>query len=255
MDRSAMVRGLLIRGMLVGLAAGVLMFVYAKVFGEPQVDKAIAFEEAQAAAAGEVDEGAPLVSRSMQASFGLLTGTLVYAVAFGGIFAIVFTAVYGRIGHARPRVTAAVLALAGFVVIVLVPFLTYPSNPPAVGADDTIGYRTEIYFLMVAISVAAALAALRLGRDFVRRWGVWYGVIAAAGAYIALVGIGVVAMPSLEETPEGFPTPVIWHFRVATLGIHAVLWTTLGLAFGALAERALSPAARPAAVRSREVTA
>lgn len=255
MDRSALVRGLLIRGMLVGLAAGVLMFVYAKVFGEPQIDKAIAFEEAQAAAAGEIDEGAPLVSRTMQASFGLLTGTLVYAAAFGGIFAIVFTAVYGRIGHARPRVTAAVLALVGFAVIVLIPFLKYPSNPPAVGADDTIGYRTQIYFLMVSISVVAALAALRLGRDFVRRWGVWYGVIAAVGAYIVLVGIGMVAMPSFEETPAGFASPVIWHFRLATLGTQAVLWITLGLGFGAVAERALSPASRNAAVRSREVTA
>jgi hypothetical protein len=255
MDRSSMVRGLLIRGMLIGLAAGVLMFLYAKVFGEPQVDKAIAFEEAQAAAAGEIDEGAPLVSRTMQASFGLLTGTLIYAAAFGGIFAIVFAAVYGRIGHARPRVTAAVLALVGFVVIVLIPFLKYPSNPPAVGIDETIGYRTRIYFLMVSISVIAALAALRLGRDFVRRWGAWNGVIAAVGAYIVLVGIGMVAMPTLEETPEGFLPPVIWHFRLATLGIHAVLWTTLGLGFGALAEHALRPVARRAVVRSQEVTA
>ena len=39
-----MVRGLLIRGMLAGLAAGILAFAFAKVFGEPQVDKAIAIE-------------------------------------------------------------------------------------------------------------------------------------------------------------------------------------------------------------------
>ena len=172
--------------MLVGLAAGVLMFVFAKVYGEPQIDKAIAFEDAQAAASGAVDEGAPAVSRTMQASFGLLTGTLIYAAAFGGIFAILFAAVYGRIGHARPRVTAAVLALVCFVVLVLIPFIKYPSNPPAVGSDETIGYRTEIYLAMVAISIAAAVAALRLGRDFVRRWGAWYGVIAAVGAYIVL---------------------------------------------------------------------
>jgi hypothetical protein len=30
---------------------------------------------------------------------------------------------------------------------------------------------------------------------------------------------------------------VIWHFRVATVGTHAVIWATIGLAFGALAER------------------
>jgi hypothetical protein len=37
-------------------------------------------------------------------------------VPLGGIFALVFAAVQGRIGRARPRVTAATLALAGFLV-------------------------------------------------------------------------------------------------------------------------------------------
>src|SRR3954454_9617816 len=93
------VRGLLIRGMLAGLVAGVLMFAFAKVFGESAIDRAIAFE-------GPTDE-APLVSRAMQSTLALLTGTIVYGVALGGIFALVFAAVYGRVGHARPRHTAA----------------------------------------------------------------------------------------------------------------------------------------------------
>jgi predicted cobalt transporter CbtA len=238
MDGSKTVRGLLIRGMLAGLAAGLLAFVFAKVFGEPQVDKAIAFEEAHSPPSTE----APLVSRGMQSTLGLLTGTVVYASALGGVFALVFAAAYGRIGKANPRTTAAVLALAGFVVIFLVPFTKYPSNPPAVGNDDTIGYRTKIFFVMIAISIAAAIAAFRLGRDFVRRFGAWNGVLAAVGAFIVLVAIGELLMPALDEIPRGFPTSVIWHFRVATLGIQAVIWTTLGLAFGAAAERFLQSA-------------
>ena len=39
-----MVRNLLIRGMLVGLLAGLLVFAFGRFFGEPQVDRAIAFE-------------------------------------------------------------------------------------------------------------------------------------------------------------------------------------------------------------------
>ena len=215
------------------------MFAFAVLFGEPQIDRAIAFEEAQAGAgAGEP----PLVTRAMQASLGLATGMLVYGVALGGIFALAFAAVYGRVGRASPRVTAAVLALVGFVVIVLVPFLKYPSNPPAVGADETIGERTRLYFLMLAVSLFAALAALRLGRDFVRRLGAWNGVLAAVAAYVVLVAVAQLAMPAIEEAPEGFSSAVIWHFRIATLGVHAVLWTTLGLGFGALAERLLAPA-------------
>src|SRR3954451_7626399 len=99
------VRGLLIHGMLAGLAAGVLMFVFAQVFGEPAVDKAIAFEEPHSPPSGE----APLVSRSLQSTLGLLTGTVVYGVAMGGVFALVFAAVQGRVGRARPRPTAVTL--------------------------------------------------------------------------------------------------------------------------------------------------
>src|SRR3954451_19410190 len=209
MDRQAAVRGLLIRGMLAGLAAGVLMFLFAKVFGEPSIDRAIAFE-------GDTGE-APLVSRTMQASLGLLTGTVVYGVAIGGVFALVFAAVYGRVGRARPRVTAATLALVCFAVIVVIPFTKYPSNPPAVGNDDTIGYRTQIYFAMLALSVVAALAALRLGRDTVRRFGAWNGVLLAVAAYIVLVAFGELLMPALDEVPRGFDATVLWHFRVATL--------------------------------------
>jgi hypothetical protein len=238
--------------MLAGLGAGVLMFAFAVLYGEPQIDRAIAFEEAQAAAAGTADAGAPLVSRPMQASLGLLTGTVVYAIALGGIFALVFAAAYGRVGRGSPRVTAAVLALAGFAAVVLVPFLKYPSNPPAVGADETIGERTRLFFLMLAVSLFAALAALRLGRDLVRRLGAWNGVLAAVAAYIVLVAVAQLAMPSIEEAPEGFSSAVIWHFRIATLGVHAILWTTLGLGFGALAERLLAP---PRARRNAAVAA
>ena len=81
MDSQKLVRGLLIRGLLAGLAAGVLMFAFAWVFGEPQVDAAIAFEEANSPPSSE----APLVSRDVQSTFGLLTGSVVFAVAVGGI--------------------------------------------------------------------------------------------------------------------------------------------------------------------------
>ena len=242
MNGQQAVRGLLIRGMLVGLAAGLLMFVFAKLFGEPALDRAIAFEQATSPPSTE----APLVSRAMQSTLGLLTGTVVYGVALGGVFALVFAAVYGRVGRARPRTTAGVLALVAFAVIILIPFLKYPSNPPAVGSDDTIGYRTQIYFAMMAISVGAAVAALRVGKDTVKRFGAWNGTLLAIAAFIVLVLLGGVLMPGLNEIPRGFDPDVIWDFRVATLGTHVVLYTTLGLGFGALAERWLRAAA-PAA--------
>jgi pimeloyl-ACP methyl ester carboxylesterase len=244
-------RALLVRGMLVGLAAGVLAFVFAKIFGEPAIDKAIAFEHARNAAAGVAEE-APLVSRGMQSTLGLLTATVIFGVAMGGIFALVFAAAQGRIAATRPRVTAAILALVGFVVIILVPFTKYPSNPPAVGSDETIAYRTQLYAAMIAISVAGSVAALRLGRDFVRRFGAWNGVLAGVASFVVIVAVGELLMPSLDEIPRGFSPSVIWHFRVATIGTHLVLWTTLGLGFGALAERLPAPRRAGAPARAHK---
>ena len=48
---------------------------------------------------------------------------------------------------------------------------------------------------------------------------------------------------------------MIWHFRVATLGIHTVIWTTLGLGFGAAAQRFLVGAPARVPERRAVVTA
>ena len=141
-----MMRSLLVRGMLAGLVAAVLTFVFAFFVGEPALDGGIAYEDA--AAAGHAHAGEPLVSRGAQSTIGLLVTLLIYGVAIGGIFSLVYAAVYGRIVRLSPRATAALLAAVGFVVVVLVPFLKYPSNPPASSIDETIGIRTATYVIM-----------------------------------------------------------------------------------------------------------
>jgi Probable cobalt transporter subunit (CbtA) len=70
------VRGLLLRGMLAGLAAGLIYVVFAFVFGEPQVDSAIAVEDQVAAAAREAP-GEELVSRGVQSTIGLTVAAVV----------------------------------------------------------------------------------------------------------------------------------------------------------------------------------
>ena len=47
-------------------------------------------------------------------------------------------------------------------------------------------------------------------------------------------------MPPLNEVPDGFPAVVLWQFRMASLGAQAIMWTVIGLGFGALVERELS---------------
>ena len=245
-----MARTLLVRGLVAGALAGILAFAFALVFGEPQIDKAIAFEESLAAAAGAPAEP-ELVSRATQSTIGLLTGTVVMGVALGAIFAIAFAWAYGRVGALGARATAALLALGAFAAITLVPSTKYPANPPTVGDPDTIDRRTLLFVAMIAISVLAALAAARLWRQLAPRLGGWNAAIAAGLLFAAVVAVAELLLPAVHETPKGFPPDLLWQFRLASIGLNATLWLAIGLGFGALAERVLEPAAaRPAPART-----
>ncbi|PDT12179.1 hypothetical protein CO652_26605 [Rhizobium sp. H4] len=242
-----MVGNLLLRGMFAGVIAGILVFAFAHIFGEPLVDAAIAFEEASAQAAGQAAEP-EVVSRATQAGLGLFTGVMAYSVAVGGLFALAFAFVHGRFSALSARGTSAAIAIAAFVAIVLVPGIKYPANPPAVGNPDTIGVRTELFFLMIVVSVGALIAAVALSRRLSERFGLWNGAIVAALAYLVFIGVVLYLLPPINEVPENFSAMVLWRFRTTSLGMHAILWATLGLAFGALAERrlALKGGLRPA---------
>ncbi len=242
-----MVRTLLIRGMLVGLVAGLLVFGFSKVFGEPQVDRAIAFETAQDAAKAKqhaamgiaAEQPEPeLVSRGVQASYGLLTGVVVYSAAFGGLFALVFAFANGRAGNFSPRAVAALLAAGGFIAVYVAPSLKYPANPPSVGDPETIGHRTALYFIMMAISIAAMVGAVLLRQRLVPRHGAWSAALLAAAAYIVVVAVAQLVLPAVNEVPDGFPAVVLWNFRVASLGMQFIMWAAIGLTFGWLTERA-----------------
>lgn len=240
-----MVPALLMRGMLIGILAGMLAFGFARIFGEPPVEHAIALEggpshshgHGEAVEAPADAEEPELVSREVQGGFGLLTGTVVYGAALGGILALVFAYAQGRLGAIGPRGTAALLALAGFVVIYLVPQLKYPASPPAVSSPETIGPRTALYLSMVLFSLAAAIAALTGGRRASRALGLWNGAILGGGLYLVAVTAAMVALPAVNEMPAEFPAALLWDFRLAALGTQAVLWAALGLGFGVLAER------------------
>ena len=261
-----MARALLLRGMLLGIVAGLLCFSFLKIVGEPQVDRAIAFEtqldeaKAKVAAQALIAKGLPapkeepepeLVSRRVQAGLGLFTGVMVYNVAFGGLFALAFALAYGRMGDFGPRATSAVLAVVGLIAVYIVPNLKYPANPPAVGDPATIGTRTALYFGMIAISLAAMIAAGILRLRLLPRYGEWNAALIAGAAYLILViGVGL-ALPPIHEVPADFPAVVLWQFRIASLGAQLIMWTSIGLVFGALTEKSATTAQAKVRVRKR----
>lgn len=241
-----MVRSLLVRGMLAGFLASLLAFGFARVVGEPQVEGAIAFEEQAAHAMGgsHAHEMPELVSRDVQAGAGLFVGVAVFGSALGGLFSLVFAFVYGRIGALGARTTSVLLALLGYVAIVLVPFLKYPPNPPAVGDPSTIGLRTALFFTMIGVSLAAmAVAVVAARRVFASRdaWTMWVGT---GAIFVVLTVIVHALLPEINEVPDHFPATLLWQYRVAAFGMQAVLWAALGLIFARLVQPLMVP--RPA---------
>ena len=243
---------LLWRGMIVGFFAGLLAFGILKTLGEPAVDKAIAFESAMdeakakaehdaAVAKGETpppyEEEPELVSRPVQSGIGLFTGAMTYSIAFGGLFSLAFAICYGRMGNWSPRVTSALLALSGFLAVYAVPIIKYPANPPSIGNPDTIGLRTAIYFGMILLSLGSMIVAWSVRNRLLEQYGAWNATLIAAAVYLVAVVIFALVMPPLDEVPEGFPAVVLWQFRLASLGAQAIMWTVLGLGFGAWVQR------------------
>jgi predicted cobalt transporter CbtA len=72
------------------------------------------------------------------------------------------------------------------------------------------------------------------------RYGEWNAFLIAAGTYLIVMVVVGLALPPIDEVPAEFPAGVLWRFRIASVGSQLIMWTTLGLVFGALTERAMN---------------
>ncbi len=267
-----MVRALVLRGAGAGAVAGLLAFVFAWIFAEPLVARAIDYEggreeamNALAVAAGQApaESGADVVSREVQGSVGLGAGIVLLGAAFGLLLALAFCLYQGRAGRLRPRTLVMLLAGAGFATLYLVPFLKYPANPPAVGHEETISDRTGLYLLMVLASVLFAVLAVDAGQRLSARFGTWNATLLAGAGFAVVMGILMAVLPALgelstnvahygvqaSETPQpltdpagrivfpGFDADLLATFRAYALMTQVILWGALGLIFAPLAER------------------
>lgn len=238
-----MVWTLVRRGLVVGLVAGLLAGSFAFVFGEPRVQDAIEIEEAGSAHAsvsftppiGQISDW--VVDRDEQRG-GLFLATALYGIAIGGLFAVGFAVLRGRGTQRSDWQLATRLAAALFVAVVLVPFIKYPANPPAVGDPQTIGDRTEYYLILLVGSLLALLATARVMWSIRADAEPWVRPLLGAGAFIGVAGGLALALPGVQEIPPDFPAPLIWEFRLSSLGTQAVLWAALGIGFGIASHRA-----------------
>lgn len=257
-----MERQIIWRGLLAGALAGVLSFIFSRIFIEPVIDGAIGYEDGIAAAREALSGGAgghhggggggfEGFTRAVQMNIGMGLGVLLFSIAIGALFAVVFAVAYGRVGNVSARLLSLYVAGGMLLSVFIVPALKYPPNPPALSLDETIHQRTLLYVLMVVLSAALLVAAVYLGRRLNDKLGAWNATLVGAGAYVVASAIVMLVLPTINETPgplldaagnivyDGFPADVLYDFRLFSFGNQLVIYATIGLAFGAMAAKLL----------------
>lgn len=251
------------RGLLAGAAAGVLAFIFARIFVEPQIELAIGYEDGIAAAHEAMETAAGVAghshgedgggfTRAVQMNIGMGLGVLLFSLAIGALFAVAFAVTYGRVGNISARLTSLYVAGGMLLSLYVVPALKYPASPPALSLDETIRQRTLLYLAMVVLSVAILVGAVVLGRRWAPKLGAWNATLAAGAAYVVAIAVVMLVLPTIDETPgplvddagvivyEGFPADLLYDFRLYSFGTQVVIYATIGVVFAALVSRLLS---------------
>jgi hypothetical protein len=261
-----------LRGFASGALGGLLAFALARVLAEPLMQRAIDYENGRDATEGALRRAAGLAaaaadpelfSRGVQRNAGLGVGMVLFGVAMGGLLAVAYVLVTrGMRPSARPRSVSLAIAAAGFAGVFLLPFLKYPADPPGVTHVESIHTRGLLYLAMVAISVVSVLAAALAARPLQPRLGAWKTTLVALVALAAWMAIVMAILPSLQPLQPlrdrsgtivypGFPADLLHQFRLYAVIAQLILWGTIGVAFGALAERLAPQAGRGAAADPR----
>jgi hypothetical protein len=230
------------RGVLAGLLAGLLAGVFALTVAAPAMEAALAHEAGHAhgdtAAHGHGDAAVAdhedaTFSRATQ-RVGLVVGTAVFGAAMGAVFGVAAAWAAGRL-HGDAWRRSLTLGVAVSVIVVLLPAIAYPPNPPGVGDPDLVAARSVLYLLVIGVGLFAAAGAWWVDRVARAR-----GMAPAAAGTVAIVGAAVVAgtivaaLPDLP-TAQAYPADLMWRFRLGSVGTQLVLWGGLAVIHGLLA--------------------
>ncbi len=230
-----------------GLIAGAVTAVFHSLLTEPVIDRAIKMEEGMTIQARGEAPKSPVVDRTTQHR-GLIVGFLVYGVTWGLLFGVLFhlTRPWHPSAWTAPKSGVVMAFLTGWAVAVL-PFLKYPANPPGVGEPATIGYRQELYFGFMVLSVAGTALAVAL-HGFLNRpaqaspdgragWSMVPAIYSICAAAVFVV------MPASPD-PVLMPGELVRTFRTLSLVGLVVFWVVMAGVFAWLSRDEPSPALR-----------
>jgi cobalt transporter subunit CbtA len=233
-----MLKSLILSAAAAGLAAGLVTAALQQVTTTPLIIAAEAYESGSAehhrhsalpdgflvsthdaAAAGQAEGWSPAdsVERTIMSSVATIGLGIGFARTLLGAMVLSGGPIDARAGLA--------FGAAGFAAMTLAPALGLPPELPGSAAADLAG--RQAWWIFAAVSSAAGLAALLLGRN----------------AAIRITGVALVAVPHIIGAPQPAafastaPAELAGHFAAASLVVSAVFWAVLGAASGAAYER------------------
>lgn len=227
----------LVRAVVAGLAAALVVALFHFAVTEPIIEQAISLEEArdEAEHGGAADAAAPIVSREAQ-RIGLFVGFLIFgltwSVLLGGVSYL--AQAWAPPGGLAQRVM--LLTLGAYWSISLLPSIKYPANPPGVGDPETIGVRQGLYLACLALGLLGValglMAGSRVGSQRGRFMG-WVTGVSTVGVFSALVLFGLPPSPDAATMPPA----LIDSFRVLSVAGLTLFWAILGVLFAGLLGR------------------
>ena len=231
---------IILRAVLIGIVAGLIVGVYHNIFTVPIIERAIVLEEERAAAAlpagAQAEEEPPLVSLGMQ-RVGMALGTAI----LGGVFGLLFAGTYGLLRWALPGsnavAMAAVAALLGFWALSFLVSVKFPFVPPGVGSEETLVSRQGLhllFYIMSALGVVGVILALNEINNNAQSQGVRQSLYALTGVvYAAFLVLIFWLVPG---NPDAIPVPpgLFLDFNNVTLIGHLLTWVLMAAGFAYL---------------------
>ncbi len=233
----------ILRAVLVGVVAGLIVGVYHNIFTVPLIERAIALEGERAAASlpagAQPVEEPPLVSLGAQR-----VGMVVGMVVLGAVFGLAFAGIYGLLRWAlpdsAPPAMALIAGLLGFWALSFLVSVKFPFMPPGVGSANTLIFRQVfqlLFYILSALGVAGVILALNeinsSAAAAVTRRRLYALAALVYSGFLLLIFLLIPGNPDPVQAPAG----LFLRFNNLTLIGHLLTWGLMAASFAYLLAR------------------
>ena len=233
----------IIRAVLVGFVAGLIVGVYHNIFTVPIIERAIVLEEERTAAAlppgAQAEEELPLVSLGAQ-RVGMLLGMSILGAVFGLLFAGAYALLRRSLPNSPPVTTAFIAGLLGFWALSFLVSVKFPFVPPGVGEEGSLVFRQGfqlLFYIMSALGVVGVILALNEINGGARSAATRHRLYALTALVYAAFLLLIFWLVPGNPDPVPVPADLFLQFNNVSLIGHLLTWGLMATGFAYLLNR------------------